>query len=403
MFSQSTRIILRALFARLILYHFVMVLGSLQFDYDDVRQTGLHIRTLICTAQVSVLSMFAVIIGFSRWVIHLIKRERHNFNQIKHQAKTTPSREISVYNLDEASSMSSVAIEDEITAEHVIFTHDNLDLYVLYVNLIGAMLWQTFVTFNFATPYSNFCFIGGLALGWCAAQAFHNDHIEIQHLCTIRNVCLGVCMNIVFYLASSVIIIPDIDTHTRVVNTFLTVGTGFFWTLLGSHVYFQGTNYNYQSKGILYDSKRALPTFFLTMTISALYSAPASQQQALMYMSQLSRIALFHLLGLEPVTKTFAIYVMIMSLEKHNTTDLVIAIICALTTQICILTGIDRVNFYLIIVTCTVMCFTHLFAQKNDETVTATHPHEHKTSMDHHTCTQTNTTTVPNDNGSDAA
>lgn len=311
--------------------------------------------------------------------------------------------EPSVDNLHEISSMSSVAIDDEITAEHVIFTHGNLDLYVLYVNFVGAMLWQTFVTFNFATPYSNFCFIGGLALGWCAAQAFHNDQIEIQHLCTIRNSCLGICMNIVFYLASSVILIPDIDTHTIAVNTLLTVGTGFFWTLLGSHVYFQGTNYNYSSKGILYDSKRALPTFFLTMTISALYSAPASQQQALMYISQLSRVALFHLLGLEPVTKTFAIYVMIMSLEKRNSTDLVIAIICALTTQICILTSIDRLNFYLIIVTCTVMCFTHLFAQKNDTTDTDTQLHAHKTSSSDDTYTQRSNTAIANDNSSNAA
>ena len=397
MFSHATKIILRALFARLILYHFIMVLGSLQFDYDDVRQTGLHIRTLICTAQAMVLSLFASIIGFSRWVIHLIKRERHNFDHLAQQSTMHPRQEISVDEFSETSSMSSVAIEDQITAQHIIFTHENLDLYVLYVNLLGAMLWQTFVAFNFATPYSNFCFICGLAVGWFAAQAFHNDRVELQKCCTVRNVCLMLCMNIVFYLASNVILIPDLDTQTLTINTVLTCGTGCCWTFLGSHVYFRGINYNYKSKGILYDAKRALPTFFLTMTISSLYSAPASQQQALMYMSQLSRVALFHLLGIEPVTKTFAIYVMIMSLEKQNTIDLLISIICAWTTQICILTSIDRVNFYLMIVTCTAMCFTHLFTQANDKSETSTRPNEEKEQVHNHMQTPTLTMTLPSD------
>lgn len=364
MFSQLTRVVLRALCARLILYHFVMVLGSLQFDADDVRQTGLHIRTLICTIQAIILSLFGLIIGFSRSVVNVIKRERHNFDRVRESPKTPEGAldDMSLTNND-ASSMSSISL-DGIATEHVIFTHTNLDLYVLYVNFLGAILWQSFVSFNFSTPYSNFCFICGLATGWFAAQAVYDDNIHLEKLCTVRNSSLFICMIIVLFLASSEILIPDIEAQTLAVNTMLMAGSGCCLTFLGSHMYFQGDKTR-KSKGILYDSQRALPSFFLVMTISALYSSPSSRESALAYLSHLSRIALFHLLGLEPVIKTFAIYVLIMSLEKQNATDLLISIICALTTQICILTDITRESFYLITVTCTVMCITHLFTQVN--------------------------------------
>lgn len=367
MFSQLTRIVLRALLARLILYHFVMVLGSLEFDADDVRQTGLHIRTLICTIQAIILSLFGLIIGFSRSVVDVIKRERHNFDRVRELPKYPDgtSDDLSLTGDNDASSMSSIGL-DEVATEHIVFTHNNLDLYVLYVNFLGAVLWQTFVSFNFSTPYSNFCFICGLTSGWFAAQAVYDDNIHLQRLCTVRNSSLLICMIIVLFLASSQILVPDIHTHTLAVNTMLMAGSGCALTFLGSHMYFKSDK-KQSSKGILYDSQRAMPSFFLVMTISALYSSPTSRTIALDYLSHLSRIALFHLLGLEPVIKAFAIYVLLMSLEKQNATDLLISIICALTTQICILTPITRDSFYLITLTCTVMCITHLFTQVNTD------------------------------------
>ncbi len=45
-------------------------------------------------------------------------------------------------------------------------TNTNLDLYVLYVNLIGLVLWDTFVCFNFATSDSNFLLVCGMVAGW---------------------------------------------------------------------------------------------------------------------------------------------------------------------------------------------------------------------------------------------
>ncbi len=42
----------------------------------------------------------------------------------------------------------------------------NLDLYVLYVNFLGLMLWGTFISFNFSTPDTNFFVMSGIVLGW---------------------------------------------------------------------------------------------------------------------------------------------------------------------------------------------------------------------------------------------
>ena len=83
------------------------------------------------------------------------------------------------------------------------------------------------------------------------------------------------------------------------------------------------------TKGIYYDSLRAIPTFFLVMTISALYSAPDTRAEAFTFMKSLSRMASVHLLLIEPINKFISIYVIIICVEKQQTTNVTVSLIVA--------------------------------------------------------------------------
>jgi hypothetical protein len=81
------------------------------------------------------------------------------------------------------------------------------------------------------------------------------------------------------------------------------------------------------TKGILYDARRSLPTFVLVMCVSALYSSPETRENVLAYTSSLSRLALLHLLLIEPVLTFLSIYVMVIALEKQRSTDFTLVMV----------------------------------------------------------------------------
>ena len=90
---------------------------------------------------------------------------------------------------------------------------------------------------------------------------------------------------------------------------------------------FTGVKNLHVTRGILYDTRRSLPTFLLVVSVSALCSSPETRSMVVGYVGGLSRLAAVHLLLIEPVLILFSVYVMVIALERQRATDFSIAIV----------------------------------------------------------------------------
>ena len=377
------------------MYLFIMLVGNLHLELDDMRKTGLHVRTLIAVYQVLVvsviLSMHTVFIFF----ISIVKRDSITFvlvsrktdsvtlesstlecqqqNELEWKAQVFNERQaptptasgingfaetnnnateeptknhssvkcvsdtLSTRNCTEAHS-ESMSVHSEQRPMNIVFdTSTNLDLYVLYVNFIGLVLWDTFVCFNFATYDSCFVLVCGMVAGWVCNSLSKECHCHYAQVAAVR----GNKVIVLFYSSMFVLIISlgagkwqapdDLQTAEQLnlyVPAFL---SGMFWTGISTDVAFtdivQGSVEGSVSRGILYDARRALPTFLLVMCVSALYSSPDTRSSVLEYIGSLSRLATVHVLLLEPVLMFVGLYVMIIAFEKHRSTDFMLAMV----------------------------------------------------------------------------
>lgn len=237
------------------------------------------------------------------------------------------------YAAETASVTVSEASGDAVPLSIVFESSFNLDLYVLYVNFVGLVLWDTFVSFNFATHDSSFVLVSGLVCGWLC------NSLSKECRCNLFPAPAqpGQKLAFLFYASMFVLVMalgavqwrvpPDLDTALRV-NLYLPAFcSGLFWTGISADVAFTGVVNQSATKGILYDARRSLPTFLLVMCVSALYSSPETRQSVLAYTAGLSRLALLHLLLIEPVLIFLSIYVMVIALEKQRSTDFTLVMV----------------------------------------------------------------------------
>jgi hypothetical protein len=210
-------------------------------------------------------------------------------------------------------------------------------LYVLYVNFIGLVLWDTFVCFNFATYDSCFVLVCGMVAGWICNSLSKECYCHKGKV----PVVLGQKIMVLFYSFMFVLIVSlaaakwqaPYDLHmSQQLNLYVPAFfSGMFWTGISSDVAFtdivQGSLEGSVSRGILYDARRALPTFLLVMCVSALYSSPDTRSSVLDYIRGLSRLATVHVLLLEPVLLFVGLYVMIIAFEKQRGADFMIAMV----------------------------------------------------------------------------
>jgi len=242
---------------------------------------------------------------------------------------------------------------------------------VLYVNLIGLVLWDTFVCFNFATSDSNFLLVCGMVAGWIC------NSFSKECRC-YGKVAPGKKVLVLFYSIMFVLIIslgaskwqapPDLLFQEQLnlyIPAFL---SGMFWTAISTEVAFtdmvqRSVDNQFKSKisrGILYDAKRALPTFLLVMCVSALYSSPETRDDVQQYLTSLSRLSTLHVLLLEPILMFMSLYVMIVSFEKQRATDFILSMV--LVQGLCIVyrsNSYDPVNGALI-VSCVLLLSVHV-------------------------------------------
>jgi hypothetical protein len=372
------------------MYMFIMLAGNLHLEFDDMRQTGLHMRTIIAVYQVLVVMVILFMHNIFKFFITIVKRDSISFvlvsrkrdmeqsndeeqqNELEWKTQMWQERQTPLnanringfaepaentvaatqHKTNSAKGVSdtqstryctetqseSISVHSELRPLNIVFdTSTNLDLYVLYVNFIGLVLWDTFVCFNFATFDSCFILVCGMVAGWICNSfskecKCHKGQVPHAH---------GQKLLLFFYSFMFVLVVAlgaskwqaAYDLHMgQQLNLYIPAFlSGMFWTGISSDVAFtdivQGNLEGSVSRGILYDARRALPTFLLVMCVSALYSSPETRTSVNAYISGLSRLATVHVLLLEPVLLFASLYVMILAFEKQRGTDFILAMV----------------------------------------------------------------------------
>jgi hypothetical protein len=370
------------------MYMFIMLTGNLHLEFDDMRQTGLHVRTMIAVYQVLVVAVILCMQNVFVFVMTIVKKDSISFvlvsrkrdvqqenaeeqqNELEWKTQMWQERQApqnasrvngfagtdentvdvvptrnpngvsdthSTRNCTDAHS-ETMSVHSDLPPLNIVFdTSTNLDLYVLYVNFIGLVLWDTFVCFNFATFDSCFILVCGMVAGWvcnsfskeCQCHKGQVPHVQGQKAMLIFYTFMFV---LIVALGASKWEAPY-DLHMeQQLNLYIPAFfSGMFWTGISSDVAFtdivQGSLQCSVSRGILYDARRALPTFLLVMCVSALYSSPDTRSSVIEYITGLSRLATVHVLLLEPVLLFASLYVMILAFEKQRGTDFILAMV----------------------------------------------------------------------------
>jgi len=334
----------------LTLYVTVMFVGNLHFGQDDTRLTGAYIRTLVSALQVWIVSALLCVYCMFMFFIRVVKSERTSFvlvsrgsadrvefsvEEVEDPAEAPPPAEPGTEdkaNFDCRSECLSV-VSNPLPLNIVFESSVNLDLYVLYVNFVGLMLWCTFVSFNFATYDINFVVMTGVVFGWICNTLSKECHCHESKSPPVKGektriLCCMCLASLVMGLGAVHWEVPADIEFSDAVNLYAPAFfAGFFWTAVGHEVAFAGVQNLHVTRGILYDSRRSLPTFLLVVSVSALCSSPETRAAVLGYVSGLSRVAAVHMLLIEPVLIFVSLYVMIIALEKQRGMDLAIVLV----------------------------------------------------------------------------
>ena len=206
-----------------------------------------------------------------------------------------------------------------------------LDLYCLYIHSVGAVMYQTFLSFDYTLFNTKWMFAMGLLSGWVCVSLYKTlaNSESTPRLSSRLRSSLWVAVYGIIALAIQICALmqwawPEDTSVGTLVNLYAPAFlAGCFWTSVSSEMAFTGAR---TSRGILFDSRRGLPTFLLVTAVGALYSSPESRLTVLTYMRGLSRLATAHLLLLEPVLKFVSIYVLVIILERKKSTELVLSV-----------------------------------------------------------------------------
>jgi hypothetical protein len=407
-------------FAQCFLFAFIMYFSQLRLARDDIRTSGVHVRTLVAAVQVGMLAVILSMQAVLRFIVGVVKRDNLAFALLGRSSsrRSTCSRsprsprslrsersagftafddDLEEFDPDVEStgrrqadlkdaglelvvapervsadaeeggarkqfledvgkhhndveqelmiekhtslapspppSLLSGAHSGEDGLENAIVFESNtkLDLYCLYIHSVGAVMYQTFMSFDYTLFNTQWMFATGLLVGW-TATSLSNVCLKSAQRQELASRVRG-SMWVLFYasialaIQVSALVVwswPEETSTGVLVNLYMpSFLAGCFWTTFCSEMAFAGTR---TSRGILFDSRRALPTFLLVTAVGALYSSPESRLSVVTYIESLSRLATLHLLLLEPVLKFVSIYVLVIILERKKATDLVLSI-----------------------------------------------------------------------------
>lgn len=346
-----------------------MLVARTQMQDDDIRTAGVHMRILITVIQVLVIECVVLAYLILVFVVQVVKRDRRLFvavdplvhrteaqdaqddcpdladlelnelnelhnddrSQVCSQSVSHPASQHGAHVSQPATLTTGDILSDSVSItsllDHTSIVFENatyLDLYVLYVNLIGLVLWQTLLSFNFRLYNSNMLFVLGMCTGWFLSLI--NSRTAVQYtlktsqVFTYTTACVIVCsLCCSRWQQASMSLTTSLNLY---MPSFL---CGVFWTAVSGNMAFRFDSVRCQ--GILHDSKRAIPTFCLVMSVAALYSSPNTRTDVFLYIESLSRMESMHLFLIEPFSKFTSIYVTVIALERKQATNVTIALV----------------------------------------------------------------------------
>jgi hypothetical protein len=356
-------------FAQCFLFAFIMYFSQLRLARDDIRTSGVHVRTLVAAVQVGMLAMILSMQAVLRFIVCVVKRDNLAFALLGRSSsrRSTCSRsprsprslrsersagftafddDLEEFDPDVEStgrrqadlkdaglelvvapervsadaeeggarkqfledvgkhhndveqelmiekhtslapspppSLLSGAHSGEDGLENAIVFESNtkLDFYCLYIHSVGAVMYQTFMSFDYTLFNTQWMFATGLLVGW-TATSLSNVCLKSAQRQELASRVRG-SMWVLFYasialaIQVSALVVwswPEETSTGVLVNLYMpSFLAGCFWTTFCSEMAFAGTR---TSSGILFDSRRALPTFLLVTAVGALYISTA--------------------------------------------------------------------------------------------------------------------------------
>ena len=239
-------------------------------------------------------------------------------------------------------------------------TQARLDWYVLRVHCIGLALWQTFLTFDCTARDIVICFITGLAMGWFYESAKHWTCSKLLLVGVYAGVIVTLVLSEQHVFASAIPAADYLTTEGRLQLYFniciLPFATGAFWVIAAHSA----------ASDILLDARRSVVTFLLISLTYPLYWTRIDLAMVQAFLTKLPHLSTFFILVLSPVFKCVSIWILLVSLQRRHTLDLVIALVAVLCFSSVVLYGFDTVSIIRTVLTslllavhvATMMCST---------------------------------------------
>jgi hypothetical protein len=212
-----------------------------------------------------------------------------------------------------------------------------LDWYIVRVHAVGLALWQTFLSFDCTSRDIDISFILGLVMGWLCTTS---PQAPARFACaTCYAAVLVVLVLSEEHIFASVLPATDYLTLEGRVQLYFNVCilpfcTGAFWCFVAES----------PGRKVLLDARRSLITFMLISLTFPLYWTRIDLNMVQEFLGTLPHFSIFGILILSPVFKCVSIYVMLLSLQKKHTLDLVLALAAVLCGSSVAMYGVDNVQ-----------------------------------------------------------
>jgi hypothetical protein len=235
----------------------------------------------------------------------------------------------------------SFATRASTTASEVAVTFASqleLDWYIIRVHAVGLALWQTFLSFDCTSRDIDICFILGLAMGWFVVASWRRTWVTFLCAACYTAMIVTIIMTEGHIFVSSIPAVDYLTVEGRLQLYFniciLPFATGVFWCVMGSC----------PGRNIVLDARRAIITFMLISLTFPLYWSRIDMSMVQVFIAGLSHFSIFGILILSPVFKCISIYVMLLSLHKKNTLELVLALAAVLCASSVVMNGVDTMQ-----------------------------------------------------------
>lgn len=239
---------------------------------------------------------------------------------------------------DEVMSLSDSVISTNSMRRPVIFdTQKSLNWYIFYIHVVGLALWQTFLCFDCTSRDIDISFISGLIMGWVFVSAKMSSPLRMACVaCYAALLCTMVLSE--EHIFKSVMPTEDYLTTQGMLQLYFNIcilpfATGMFWVLAAHD----------PGHEIVLDARRSIITFLLISLTFPLYWSRVDISLVQNFFSRLPHFSIMCIVILSPVFKCISIYVMLVSLQKRQTLDLVLSLSTVLCLSSIVLYEVDTV------------------------------------------------------------